>query len=736
MKAYLNIFIFGTFLLTSSFAQLESIGPEGGYIQCMVADNQENILVGIRFGGIYKTTNFGEEWTQIFYGYRNLDVRSLAVNSSNHYFAGTDETGLFRSTDQGATWEKLNNITAVRTIQVLLITPNGDIYAGTFDGVYKSTDNGNTFLSSSNGITTSLISSLAFASDYLFAGTYYAGIFRSGDGGESWNPINTGLDFNGRIVESIAFFGENNFANKSTTTSHAVASLGDKVYASNDIWDIWSPITPPPGNVRKIKITPVRNETHIVGAVTTNLGGVISISINDPNGSWNQENAPERPCGSLVETESGFVVGYQGIEGVNISTDGFETFQKRNNGLTGTSISAMKIKNGILIVGTETGEVLISTNSGNNWDDNTYNLPGRYINDVAINPVTGIIYAVDQYYTYKFDEPEWTYLGFFSQKIDFNNSGIGFSGYGENVNISNDDFQTHTTIFTNAPGVKDITFDNNDIAYIAATNQFNSQSIGVLTANPPLYDNWIQHGTGLENEIVTSITFVDHSNSSSSCVGDIFAGTKNGGLFVFINGQYTEYSDGIISANPITSIVCVNVAGNSEPVIEFAQGNASYYSSLNCNSEELLFDDDEFITYIQSRLLFNSKGKLNTPSKSSYENVYMYYGTRGTGVLRKDLLNAIENPLLETPTQFSLSSNYPNPFNPSTTIEFAIPEQSFVKLEVFNTLGEKVTTLVSEELNAGSYKFNWDAENLPSGVYLYKMQTTNFSTSRKMILIK
>lgn len=88
------------------------------------------------------------------------------------------------------------------------------------------------------------------------------------------------------------------------------------------------------------------------------------------------------------------------------------------------------------------------------------------------------------------------------------------------------------------------------------------------------------------------------------------------------------------------------------------------------------------------------------------------------------------------PEKFILSQNYPNPFNPNTTIQFSVPEQSFVKLEVFNTLGEKVTTLVSEELNAGSYKFNWDAENLPSGVYLYKMQTNNFSTSRKMILIK
>lgn len=89
-----------------------------------------------------------------------------------------------------------------------------------------------------------------------------------------------------------------------------------------------------------------------------------------------------------------------------------------------------------------------------------------------------------------------------------------------------------------------------------------------------------------------------------------------------------------------------------------------------------------------------------------------------------------------TPDNFILSQNYPNPFNPSTTIEFAIPEQSFVKLEVFNMLGEKIATLVSEELNTGSYKYDWSAGNLPSGIYLYRLQTADFSTSKKMTLIK
>jgi len=96
-------------------------------------------------------------------------------------------------------------------------------------------------------------------------------------------------------------------------------------------------------------------------------------------------------------------------------------------------------------------------------------------------------------------------------------------------------------------------------------------------------------------------------------------------------------------------------------------------------------------------------------------------------------LNEISN---EVPESFSLVQNYPNPFNPSTVIRFSIPEQSFVKLEVFNTLGENVSTLVSEDLNAGNYKYEWDAGSLSSGIYFYRLNTENFIQTKKLMLMK
>jgi hypothetical protein len=88
------------------------------------------------------------------------------------------------------------------------------------------------------------------------------------------------------------------------------------------------------------------------------------------------------------------------------------------------------------------------------------------------------------------------------------------------------------------------------------------------------------------------------------------------------------------------------------------------------------------------------------------------------------------------PEEYVLKQNYPNPFNPRTTIQFSIPAEGFVTLYVFNALGETVSTLVSENLNAGTYKYDWNAVELPSGIYFYRLNANEYTVSKKMILLK
>ena len=88
------------------------------------------------------------------------------------------------------------------------------------------------------------------------------------------------------------------------------------------------------------------------------------------------------------------------------------------------------------------------------------------------------------------------------------------------------------------------------------------------------------------------------------------------------------------------------------------------------------------------------------------------------------------------PTAYHLAQNFPNPFNPSTTIDFIIPEASQVKIEVYSITGEFVATLIDEFMIAGYYQREFSADNLPSGVYLYRMTAGNFTKVNKMTLIK
>lgn len=98
--------------------------------------------------------------------------------------------------------------------------------------------------------------------------------------------------------------------------------------------------------------------------------------------------------------------------------------------------------------------------------------------------------------------------------------------------------------------------------------------------------------------------------------------------------------------------------------------------------------------------------------------------------------SVVEETRSGLPQQFELAQNYPNPFNPTTTIRFTIPQSEDVRLEVFDVLGRKVATLVSERLAAGSYMAQFNASALSSGVYFYRLRAGSFSESKKMMLIK
>lgn len=101
-----------------------------------------------------------------------------------------------------------------------------------------------------------------------------------------------------------------------------------------------------------------------------------------------------------------------------------------------------------------------------------------------------------------------------------------------------------------------------------------------------------------------------------------------------------------------------------------------------------------------------------------------------------DLKTSVEQTSIELPDKFELHQNYPNPFNPTTTIGFALPEDAHVALIIYDLLGRQVAALLDENRQAGTHQVVFEAEQLPSGVYFYRIESKSFTKVRKLTLLK
>lgn len=153
-------------------------------------------------------------------------------------------------------------------------------------------------------------------------------------------------------------------------------------------------------------------------------------------------------------------------------------------------------------------------------------------------------------------------------------------------------------------------------------------------------------------------------------------------------------------------------------------------------------DDDPYIwgpdtTSIKELQAAIAEMSLGTSAVTCTKNTH----ASESGTLNKEILSAQNAADDFIPQQFALHANYPNPFNPSTTIAFDIAEPVFVKLTIYNTLGQQVRNLYNDTKSAGRHHIVWDGKNnygvqVPSGVYLYQIRAGSYNQSRKMLLVK
>ncbi|MCE7943730.1 MAG: hypothetical protein DYG95_19285 [Chlorobi bacterium CHB1] len=197
-KQFLIVVLLHTLLLSAAQAQSfwqRTGGPSfQGRITAISANRADVLFAGTEGGGIFRSDNDGATWQAVNTGLTNLNITAFAIQSNGYVFAGTNGSGVFRSTDDGDTWTQVINGLTNLAVTAMAINSEGRIFAGTDGSGVFASYTGNLWTRLAGGISDEKIRAVAVnSSGHIFAGTFDTGIFRSVDEGASWSPVNSGL---------------------------------------------------------------------------------------------------------------------------------------------------------------------------------------------------------------------------------------------------------------------------------------------------------------------------------------------------------------------------------------------------------------------------------------------------------------------------------------------------------------------------------------------------------------
>lgn len=211
-------------------------------------------------------------------------------------------------------------------------------------------------------------------------------------------------------------------------------------------------------------------------------------------------------------------------------------------------------------------------------------------------------------------------------------------------------------------------------------------------------------------ENIRDISFTDDNNGIAvSDAGRVLKTTNAGVSWELITSGTGESLFGIYFTDANTAYAC----GNNGAIIRTTNGGLNWSNQTSPLTEILT---DIWFTTATTGFISTWSGKILKTTNGGVT----FISQTGT----------------EIPENFQFEQNYPNPFNPVTKFRFSIPNTADVKLKIFDVSGREITTLLNKTMQPGKYEINWDASAYSSGVYFYKIETKDFTSSKKMLLIK
>ncbi len=682
----------------------------------------------------------------------------------------------FLSTTYFADWQKINglNFSNINCIVEL----NGNVYLGNESGVYKSTDGGLSFISINNGIENISVKSITTLGETIFIGTKENGVFYSPNAGATWLEANAGLT-SFEVLDII-----------SVDEKLFVSIKNTGVFKSENNGLLWVQCNT--GLINK-NVNSFFHTGNNIYCVTENSGVYVS---DKTNILWQSINFGLPADFSIVDiTKAGDNLIISTKAGVFYSPNGGQFWIAANNGINENNITKLLTLGGNVFIGSGSGKIYRSTDNGENWSL-IYSTINTAVKDIKYF-FEKLYVCFEEHGVYSSSDLGNTWTTSLLVSADISNtqvrgilclgSNIFISSYGGKMYYSTDDGSTWTDITGslicgNAYDMVEteeyvfVTTDNglyrtpkDTINWIPVNNgipvlacgsiiyqddklylgtkyggMFTSTNFGeswdyiglsgLIVLTIVKYENYIFAGTH-ENEICYSTNegatwqktgnFVGRVNRVLVKNGYLFAGTYYDGIHRCVIGEFNWTK---LGNNPTFFPYTLNMINYNEYIMVGTLDYGILISNDNGNSFYQLNNGFPFSTSVYA-LNFN--------------NNYLYSGTPN-GFYRQPVvanLMAIteveeENNNEVIPSAYALHQNFPNPFNPSTTISFSIPNAEFVTLKIYDSVGKEVETLVNENLQAGSYKKQFNATNLASGVYFYRLQAGSYYQTNKMILIK
>lgn len=684
--------------------------PTGNQLEAVKFINQQTGIAVGAAGTIMRTSNGGLNWEvqpSPIYAYL-WDV--TYVNANIWVIAGVDVSSgnngiILRSTNGGTAWTIVQNQSGANYKGVDFPSPNAGYVVGA-GTIHKSTDQGATWVLQPTGVGN--FYTVDFYDDLFGAAAGINSLRITTDGGQNWIAQNG-------VIENLFDLCAGISCTSTQTVIGVVSSAPSYIIRTQNGGQNWTNYQ----NFFSLSGEIIRDMEMInnTGFIVSNNGRILRSTTGGLDWSMDTTFILPNPRGFLFEC-----VNMLDENNILLSGAGGAVLKSNNSGLSWIYLTGYQTDlTGIQFVndntGYSTGESGVffkTTNSGNNWIE----IPTGFIRNLNSLYFTGI------------------------------NTGYAAGDSGIVIRTTNGGTSWQSQPSGTDKNLLSIVFANSTTGYATGGEANNGQGVILKTTNAG--QNWVTQLSGSSMNF-TSLYF-HNPDSGFAVTNSSLYKTSNGGINWSVISGPEGYD--IYFANSLTGYTTgsnLNVykstdGGNNWFVVR--AGNNDGYRSIQffgnfgiaCgNNGNIMKTTDGGVNWVVfAKITENSLRSLYFTN----ENTGYFAGYHGT-ILKTTNggLSFLHSNNETIPQRYLIHQNYPNPFNPETKIKFEIPPNLIgkilnVKLVVFDIQGKEITRLVDEGLSAGVYEVSFDGSKFSSGIYFYRLETKDFSETRKMMLVK